>query len=154
VSKLERIRGIAAVFTSTRQILDDWEVRRLVPGCVIRTYGVFLDVRQASLGLVGGFSHTAKPSQNSAVDVVIDGFGKMFFVDDGARTLQSYVVELCGEVSVSETRPALNALYILGYEVFNRVRSDRKSAACKQFERADLGFKQADEDFNASFMFT
>jgi uncharacterized protein YwgA len=154
VSKLERIRDIAAVFTSTKQILGDWDVRRLVPGCVIRTYGAFLDFKQALLGLVGRFSHAAKPSQDNVIDVVIDAFGKMFFVDDGARTLQSYVVELCGEVSVSETHPAVNALYILGYEVLNRAGSGRQSATSKQFERIDLGFKQADENFDASSMFT
>jgi uncharacterized protein YwgA len=154
VSKLERIRDIAAVFTSTKQILDDWGVRRLVPGCVIRTYGVFHNFKQASLGLVGRFSHGVKPREDDAIDIVIDAFGKMFFLDDGARTLQNYVVELCGEVSVCETHPALNALYILGYEVLNYVRSERESVARKQFERADLGFRQADENFNASSMFT
>lgn len=153
VSKLERIRDIAAVFTSTKQILNDWEVRRLVPGCVIRTYGVFLNVKQAPLGLVGKFSHTMRPSQDGVIDAVIDAFGKMFFVDDGARTLHSYVVELCGEVSVSETRPVLNALYILGYEVLNRVRSDDQSSTGKQSGRPDLGFRQADENLNASSMF-
>jgi uncharacterized protein YwgA len=154
VSKLERIRDIAAVFTSTKQILNDWEVRRLVPGCVIRTYGIFLDVRHEPLGLVGKFSHTTTASQDSTIDAVIDAFGKIFFVDDGARTLQSYVVELCGEVSVSATHPALNALYILGYEVLNRVGSNRNNAADKNLERADLGFRQANENFDASSMFT
>jgi hypothetical protein len=154
VSKLERIRDIAAVFTSTKQILDDWDVGRLVPGCVIRTYGVFHDFKQASMSLIGRFSHAVKPRQGDVIDVVIDAFGKMFFVDNGARTLQSYVVELCGEVSVSETHAALNALYILGYDVLNRVRSERKSATSRQFERADLGFRRADENFNASSMFT
>jgi hypothetical protein len=85
---------------------------------------------------------------------MIDAFGKTFFVDDGAKTLQSYVVELCGEVSVSETHPALNALYILGYEVLNQVISNHYSMASKKSERVGLGFKQADADFNASSMFT
>jgi uncharacterized protein YwgA len=154
VSRLERIRSAAAVFKSTKQILSDWEVRKLVPGCVIRTYGVFVDVQQAPVGLVGKFSHAVRASQDSVIEAVIDAFGKTFFVDDGARTLQSYVVELCGEVSVSETHPALNALYILGYEVLNQVISSRYSMAIKESERLGLGFKQDDADFNASSMFT
>jgi uncharacterized protein YwgA len=155
VAKLERIRNIAAVFTSTRQILNDWKVRRLVPGCIVRTYGVFLDVRQASLGLIGKFSHSLTPSQDSIIDAVIDGFGKVFFVDDGAETLLSYVVELCGEVSVSVTHPAINALYILGYEVANPVRRHSCSSGKKNMmAHGDLGFRQADENFGASSMFT
>jgi uncharacterized protein YwgA len=155
VTKLERIRNIAAVFTSTRQILNDWKVRKLVPGCIVRTYGVFLDVRQASLGLVGRFSHSSTPSQDSIIDAVIDAFGKVFFVDDGAETLISYVVELCGELSVSVTHPAINALYVLGYEVANRVGRNSCSSGKKNMTtHADLGFKRADENFDASSMFT
>jgi hypothetical protein len=154
VSKLERIRDTAAVFTSTKQILNDWEVRKLVPGCVIRTYGIFLDVKQAALGLTGRFSHAVTPSQDSVIDTVIDAFGRIFFVDDGAKTLQSYVVELCGEISVSATHPVLNALYVLGYEVLNRAVSDRCSVRNKGVDRAELGFRQADENFDASSMFT
>ena len=155
VGKLERIRDIAAVFTSTRQILDDWKVRKLVPGCVIRTYGVFHDVKQAGLGLVGRFSHGISPEKESVIEAAIDAFGKMFFVDDGAVTLMSYVVELCGEIGVSAAYPVINALYILGYEVLNRELGDRYPLNRNDSDRAArLGFRRADENVGVSSMFT
>lgn len=155
VGKLERIRDIAAVFTSTKQILSDWKVRKLVPGCVIRTYGVFHDIRQASLGLVGRFSHSANPAQANVIEAAIDGFGKTFFIDDGKETLMSYVVELCGEVGVSSATPVINALYILGYEVLDRVKNGQGILENNSTSQSPkLGFRRADENFDVSSMFT
>jgi hypothetical protein len=155
VGKLERIRDIAAVFSSVRQILGDWRVRKLVPGCVIRTYGVFHGIKQASLGLVCNFSHSIRPEKESLIQVAVDAFGRIFFLDDGAATLMSYVVELCGEVGVSAACPVINALYILGYEVLSEETREQDN-----HERDDgthstgWGFRRADENFDVSSMFT
>jgi hypothetical protein len=155
VGRLERIRDVAAVFTSTRQILNDWKVRSLVPGCIIRTYGVFHDIKQADLGLLGKFSHGVSPEKESIIEAAIDGFGKMFFVDDGALTLMSYVVELCGEVGVSAACPVINTLYILGYEVLNRQQGERERSNHGNSVREErLGFRRADENIGVSSMFT
>jgi hypothetical protein len=155
VEKIERIRDGAAVFTSTNQVLDDWKVRKIVPGCIIRTYGVFHDAKQAAIGIMGKFSHSLNSVSSSAIDVLIDGFGKIFFIDSEAETLLSYVVELCGEVGVSVTHPVINALYILGYEVLQGVRADKDIAKTKGVNhQADLGFRRADENFDPSPMFT
>lgn len=155
VEKIESIRDRAAVFTSTNQVLDDWKVRKIVPGCIIRTYGVFHDARQTPLGIVGKFSHSLTSTANNAIDVLIDAFGRIFFVDCEAETLLSYVVELCGEVGVSVTYPIINALYILGYEVLRGVRGDNSSAKRGGIsQQADLGFRRADENFDPSSMFT
>jgi uncharacterized protein YwgA len=155
VEKIERVRDRAAVFTSTNQVLDDWEVRKIVPGCIIRTYGVFHDIRQASLGIKGKFSHSLAPAASNTIDVLIDAFGKTFFVDREVETLLSYVVELCGEVDVSITCPVINAVYILGYEILERPRIGGSSEKRKDsYQQADLGFRRADENFDPSPMFT
>jgi hypothetical protein len=65
----------------------------------------------------------------------------------------SYVVELCGEVGVSLMHPVINALYILGYEVLDRTREEA-SGKNGGNQSAKLGFRRADEIFNASSMFT
>ena len=154
VEKIERIRDKAAVFTSTNQVLDDWKVRKIVPGCIIRTYGVFHDARQASLSIMGKFSHSLTSTSNY-VDVLIDAFGKIFFVDSEAETLLSYVVELCGEIGVSVTYPVINALYILGYEVLQGAREEGNGTKRKGISQQDnLGFRRADENFDPSPMFT
>nr|MDO8098917.1 hypothetical protein [Candidatus Njordarchaeota archaeon] len=155
VEKIERIRDKAAVFTSTNQVLDDWKTRKIVPGCIIRTYGVFHDARQASLGIIGKFSHNSTSAANNAIDVLMDAFGKIFFIDCEAETLLSYVVELCGEVGVSVTYPIINALYILGYDVLPRVREDDRTAKRKGANlQFGLGFRRADQDLDPSPMFT
>jgi uncharacterized protein YwgA len=155
IEKIERIRDKAAVFTSTNQVLEDWKVRKIVPGCVIRTYGVFHDARQISLGVIGKFSHSLTQTPNNDIDVLIDAFGKIFFVDCEAETLLSYVVELCGEVSVSVTCPVINALYILGYEVIQGSKADSCEAKSEEHSRrADLSSKYADKNFDQSSMFT
>jgi hypothetical protein len=155
VEKLERIRDIAAVFTSTKQILSDWKVRKLVPGCIIRTYGVFHEARQTALGLVGSFSHSAELAQDNVIQVAIDPFGKIFFVDEGAETLMSYVVELCGEISVSVAYPVINALYVLGYEVLSKMGQEQDGGMKNAVsQNAKLGFRRADENFDVSSMFT
>jgi len=153
--KIERIRDRAAVFTSTNQVLDDWKVRKIVPGCIIRTYGVFHEARHASLGIIGKFSHSLTSVANNTIDVLIDAFGKIFFVDCEAETLLSYVVELCGEVGVSVTYPIIYALYILGYDVLQRVREDDRTAKRKGANlQFGLGFRRADQDLDPSPMFT
>jgi uncharacterized protein YwgA len=155
IDKIERVRDKAAVFTSTNQVLDDWKVRRIVPGCVIRTYGVFHDARQISLGIMGKFSHSLTHTPNNDIDVLIDAFGKIFFVDCRAETLLSYVVELCGEVDFSVTFPVINALYILGYEVLQENKEDDCSAKRRDCSRqTDPGFRRASENFDQSSMFT
>jgi uncharacterized protein YwgA len=155
VGKLERIRDTAAVFTSTKQILSDWRVRKLVPGCVIRTYGIFHDIKHAPLGLIGRFSHSVTPTQDNVIEAAVDAFGKIFFVDDGATTLMSYVVELCGEVGVSAARLVINALYILGYEVLDRVAEEEDTFEKNKMNQNDrLGFRRGDENFDVSSMFT
>ncbi|WXG46000.1 MAG: hypothetical protein WED05_04935 [Candidatus Atabeyarchaeum deiterrae] len=153
--KLERIRDRAAVFTSTSQILEDWKFRKIVPGCIVRTYGVFHNISPAALGLLGKFSQSLVSPRDSVLDVIIDAFGKFFFVDDEAETLLTYVVELCAEVGVSATQLVLNALYILGYEAMKRARtSDPALRMIGSNRDAELGFKRADEHFDPSTMFT
>jgi hypothetical protein len=49
----------------------------------------------------------------------------------------------------------INALYILGYEVLERPRTgDSSEKSNDTYQKADLGFRRADENFDPSPMFT